>query len=260
MLKKRIQFFEWQDLPWFPHLIREGITDYLAFTLKTFGFYNPVVPVLAEVLAKSHKSTIVDLCSGSGGIMPELQEEFKNLKKNPPQIILTDRFPNETSISKFKASKTISYLPDSIDALDVDNNLNGLRTLFTSFHHFNNSSAQRILKNAVESREPIFIAEFTKRNLWTFLMCLPVPLFMPFLMPFVRPIKASNLIFTYIFPLIPLFTWWDILVTVLRTRDTQELSELTSELQEFSWKVGEIKTSFFFTLIYLYGLPRTTNQ
>lgn len=258
MLKRRIQFFEWQDLTWFPHPIREGITDYLAFTLKTFRFYHPVVPVLAEVLEKSQKTDIVDLCSGSGGIMPELQEEFQKLAKNPPHIILTDRFPNETSINKFRDNKVISYLPKSIDALNVDSRLKGLRTLFTSFHHFNDSSARQILKNAVDSKEPIFIAEFTKRNLWTFLMCLPVPFFMPFLMPFVRPLNINNLIFTYILPLIPLFTWWDILVTVLRTRDVKELNELTSELQEFSWKTGEVKTNFFFTLVYLYGLPRVT--
>lgn len=255
MLKKRIQFFEWQDLPWFPQVIREGITDYLAFVLSTFGFYRPMLPVLKDELKKTNRTSIIDLCSGSGGILPKLVEGLKNDKIHC-ELTLTDKFPNRSSFSKYGRNKTIRYHQEPIDALRVSPNLKGLRTLFTSFHHFDDEAAKKILKSAIDCNEPILVSEFTKRNLWTFLSVLPVPLFMPFLIPFVRPFKISTIFFTYILPLIPFFTWWDIVVTVLRTRTKKELEELIEDLDSYRWEIGELKTSFHFTVIYLYGAPK----
>jgi len=49
----RIHLFEFEDLPWFPGVIREGMVDYLRFILGNINFYKPIVPLIKEGLDKS---------------------------------------------------------------------------------------------------------------------------------------------------------------------------------------------------------------
>ena len=64
---KRLHLFEFEDQPWFPRVIRDGMTDYLKFVANRCDFYKSVIPILAKGLHKSGSNTIVDLASGAGG-------------------------------------------------------------------------------------------------------------------------------------------------------------------------------------------------
>jgi len=65
---ERAQLFEFEDLPWFPQVVRECMTDFLSF-LGQRG--RPVYRGFAERLAKAVQATgddtLLDLCSGGGG-------------------------------------------------------------------------------------------------------------------------------------------------------------------------------------------------
>jgi len=67
---RRVQAFELEDQPWFPAVIRDLATDYLHFLQTRFALHEPAVPLLADALAATGATAIVDLCSGGGGPLP----------------------------------------------------------------------------------------------------------------------------------------------------------------------------------------------
>lgn len=63
----RLQLFEWEDLEWFPHAIRDLALDYLGFLEVRFALYKPVLPLLRRMFEQNRTLKAVDLCAGRGG-------------------------------------------------------------------------------------------------------------------------------------------------------------------------------------------------
>ena len=74
----RLHLFEFEDLPWFPNIIREGMVDFLKFLLGNLNFYKPITPLIARGLEKSGQNEILDLCSGGGGAIVQVQKTSWN--------------------------------------------------------------------------------------------------------------------------------------------------------------------------------------
>jgi hypothetical protein len=248
---KRIQFIELQDLAQMPSLLRDGVTDYLQFILSLFKIYDPAVSILKKLSDQTQSSQIYDLCSGSGGPLVNLSNKLPMLK-----ISLSDLYPNTASWQFIKNNNSnINYIAHSVNAVEFNFDNNSIVTMFTSFHHFNDHNAQKIINNCVDTKSSICIFEFVQRDWRSLLLVLPSPIFMFFLTPFVSPFKISRIIFTYLLPLIPIITLWDITVTVLRIRKKSELLELTKDIKNYDFKYGEVKTNLFLKMSYFYGVP-----
>lgn len=256
---KRFHLFEFEDLSWFPTFIRDYMTDFLQFVSNLFNLYRGGLPILKKGIAKSGSNQVIDLASGGGGswikLAKELQKEVPDLK-----VKLTDYYPNETAFKATveKNAAVFSYETQSISALDVPPNLKGLRTMFLSFHHFTPKQAQQILQNAVDAHQPIAIFEAQERDLSHFIKFLFSPINVILCSPFIRPFKIGRLIFTYLIPLVPIFVWWDGLVSVLRTYSTQEMTEMTQRLNNadsFEWEIGKTKNKGM-TVQYALGYPK----
>lgn len=250
----RFQGVEIQDLRICPHFIRDGVTDYLGFVINLLGIYNPIAPILKKVLEKSEETQIIDLCSGAGKNLVKLSPLLPEMKK----ILLTDLYPNEESFKKIKKINPtlIDYSMKSVDARNYKEK--GLRTLFTSFHHFSDEDATLILKSAFDERQPIAIFEFTDRSLWSLLMTAPTPLMMLLLTPLMWPWKLSRILGTYLLPLIPLIAGIDVIISVFRTRKISELKKMTESLQasNYTWEYGTKRTAFMINLVYVIGYPQ----
>lgn len=246
ILGKRKQFFEIQDFPWCPSAVRDGVTDYLGFSLKLVPLYLPAVPWLKKMNAKNSRGWI-DLCAGAGGGSIPLHEHLSETT-----LILTDLYPQQR-----QGKGKISYHPHSVDARSVSRELKGFRTLFTSFHHLPDEVAKSILKDAFQTKNPIGAFEFTERNLYCLLMTAPTIIFSFFLMPFVRPWRLSRFFWTYIIPLIPIVATFDILASCIRTRTPGELQEMVKELQGkgYKWHIGKEPSAFGFNVTYIVGMP-----
>lgn len=249
---KRIQFIELQDLAWLPSTIRDGVTSYLEFLLRVFKIYDPVSDVINDILLNHNIKTVVDLCSGAGGPTRNIAQYFPEHK-----FLLTDLYPNFKAFKKVKkTSSNIDFVNDSVNALQYRYKPNQMLTMYTSFHHFNNYYAKRIIENAVAHKCSICINEFVQRDLKSLLMVIPSPFFLLFLMPFVTPFSLSRLFFTYLVPLIPFVTLWDIVVTVLRIRKKEELMEMTKEFTNYEWTYTERKTNLFLKVSSFVGVPK----
>lgn len=124
-------------------------------------------------------------------------------------------------------------------------------------HHFKPIGAKRILQNAVDAKQPIAIFEAQKRDLPHLIKFALPPIAVLLMTPFIRPFKWSRIVFTYLIPAIPLFTFCDGIVSVLRTYCVEALNEMTQTLQDsdsYRWEIGESKSGSIL-VSYLLGYP-----
>jgi hypothetical protein len=139
----KLQLFEFEDLSWFPDIIRESMTDYLRYLLNTVNFYEPITSVIKEGLDKTNQSQIFDLCSGSGGSVEKIQTNIKRSYGLDVPVILSDKFPNVNAYQylKDKTEGKITFVNYSVDAQHAPVDISGLRTIFSGFHHFDSTQA-----------------------------------------------------------------------------------------------------------------------
>jgi hypothetical protein len=235
----RSQLFEWEDLEWFPHAIRDLALDYLGFLEVRFALYEPVLPLLRRMLEHTGTLEVVDLCSGRGGMVLALYEAFASDEINV-EFTLTDKFPNLGAFRDITSQHPLNlrYISDSVDATEVPPELVGVRTIFNAFHHFSPWAARAVLQNAVKAGQPICIFEIPERRLLTIIPLLLTPLFVVFATPFIGPFLWKRLLWTYLIPLVPLMCCWDGVVSQLRAYTTTELSELTHGFEGYEWSAG----------------------
>ena len=257
---RRVQFIELHEQPWFPSSLRDEITDALQFGLNLLRAYAPIAPMLQSVLDSTRSRSIVDMCSGSGGPWLDLSRKLQP-EAQVFHILLTDKYPNLWAFQNVRsASGThIGFYPDSVDSRKVPSELQGFRTMFTSFHHFPPEEARAILQNAVDARQSIGIFEITRRSPSTIALMFPWALMLFVFTPLIRPFRWSRLLCTYVVPIIPLVLLFDGVVSCLRTYRPQELREMIKKLAgiEYQWEVGEhSRASAAAPITYLIGYPQ----
>ena len=258
---RRVQFIELHEQPWFPSSIRDETTDALQFGLKLLKAYAPIAPLLQSVVDFTRSRSIVDLCSGGGGPWLDLSPE---LQANAPalHIWLTDKYPNLGAFQNVTAATEnyITFCPGSVDAMKVPRELQGFRTMFSSFHHFSPEEARAILQSAVDASQSIGIFEITRRAPSTIGLMFPWALMLFVCTPLIRPFRWSRLLWTYVVPIIPFVLLFDGVVSCLRTYRPEELHEMIKQLSgsEYQWKVGEHSKAGQAPITYLIGCPQTS--
>lgn len=229
---------DWQGLPaW----LRDAVTGYLRVAISLSKPYAAAAPVLAELLRESGWNRIVDLASGGGGPWPELVEELASALGEPPTVILTDIQPNQTAATELERLPGVTYLREPVSALEIPPRLEGVRTIFTGLHHFDEEEVRSILRAAQEARIPFLAAEATHRSVRGILTTLFVPLLVLGLMPRVRPRRALPLLLAYLPPIMPLLILWDGFASTMRTYRAEELRSFIRDIEVpgYSWRVEE---------------------
>jgi hypothetical protein len=251
------RLFEFEDLDWFPNVVRHGGTDFLRFFFTASKFYQPVVPLLSDLLRNSGERKILDLCSGSGGSMSLVKKDIERLLGENLIVTLSDKFPQQQS-QRNSIHDRMEYHHKSIDVLLDVPPTEGVRTMFTAIHHFNETQVSSILQNASSSGKPVAIFDGADKNVFTF---LAIPLFQPLLFavctPFIRPFKVSRLLLTYAVPLIPVMTIWDGMVSVTRLHQHSKLLVLAKKaVPHYEWKAGLIRNRLGLRISYLIGVKK----
>ena len=257
-IMNRIHSFEWGDQPWFSDTLRLFMTDVLQYQMDTWHIYQPAISKIKFLLEKTKQSSIVDLCSGSGGpfagFITHLKNDHPSLK-----VYLTDKFPHAAEQTDF--GNFLEYLDEAVEANNVPPHLEGVRTIFSAFHHFSPEKARMILQDAVHSESAIGVFEFTERKWINVLKVLfIVPLSILFQTPFIRPFSIQRLFWTYCIPAVPLFSAWDATVSHLRSYSVAELRKLSSGLnssENYTWIAGQSEpaTKTGIKVTWLLGYP-----
>ena len=257
---KRRKGFEWEDQAWFPSFLRQYMMDFLRFVLNAGNLYQPVTPLLLHVLQQTGSTNVIDLCSGGGGAVQSIQNNIRQANDATVPFILTDLYPNHKTYERVQKEgrNEVSYYAKPVDATAVPAALRGLRTIFSGFHHFDESMALSVLQNAVEAKQGIAIFDGGNRSIGFILLIL---FFHPFAFllftPFIKPFSLKRLLFTYLIPIVPLCTIWDGIASVLRLYTAEEMTALTKRLplNNYQWQAGYKTNSFGIRIAYLTGYP-----
>ena len=174
-------------------------------------------------------------------------------------VTLTDLFPNVDAYSLILARD--NHVSGDVRPVDIERDViaaRGVRTLFSSFHHFNPATAARVLNNLSRTGDPIFIAEGTHRSALAIFFMLLAPLFVWLATPMLRPFKWSRLALTYLVPVIPFVVCFDGIVSCLRTYTVDELRALLRTLDDlrYEWTVAEAHGSAPMPVTYAIGVPK----
>lgn len=260
---KRIQLFEFEDFAWFPNWLRQPMTHYVAAMHKILNTSETVADILAKALKQSPTKQITDLCSGSGGPMPEVMNILKEKHGfQDLQLHLSDLFPNLEAAKGINAKKdtNIKYIIEPVNATSLGKEHKGLRTMMCSLHHMKPDVAKSILKDAKDAKQPICIFEISDNSapLAIAWIAIPISAIMTlFITPLVRPMTWQQIVFTYFIPLLPLFIGWDGGVSNMRTYTLSDMDELTKDLHsnDYIWEKGAVDGRGGKKL-YLMGIPK----
>ena len=247
---------EIHDHPAFPPLLRDLFTDALQAIWSFRNSYGAILPRLRTLIDNLDTHQILDLCSGAGGPLITLAPRLQSAADPTLHICLTDKYPNHQAFERASLDSTFSYESRSIDAAHVPADLPGIRTIFSTFHHFNHLEARNILADAFHQQRAIAIFELANPEFKTMLITCTIPFLAMFLTPRIRPFRWSRLLFTYIIPMVPFALMFDGIVSCLRAYSQQELHTLVEGLSTptYRWDIGEDRSGLL-PITYLIGSP-----
>jgi len=260
-MRLRLRLFEFEDLPWFPAVIRAGMMDYLRFMISALGTYRPIAPLLAEGLVRTGQTTILELGAGAGGGTETVLAALRGQGLPKVAITLTDLYPQPAAWADIarRTRGAIGFEPAAVDALAVPAHLPGFRAIFSAFHHFPPGAAEALLRDAVRAGTGIGVFEGAGKHWWELLLAwTALPVAQLLLTPFFRPFRLSRLVFTYLLPIIPLCTIWDGSVSLLRLYVPAELLALARRADPagtFEWQAGKKRHWWGPQVTYLVGWP-----
>jgi hypothetical protein len=253
---RRQPWFEMHDHRLFPRAWRDLVTDALEAMWNAQNTYGPIVPRLQAALREAGTNRILDLCSGGGGPWLRLRRDLDREAETPPEICLTDIYPNRRAFERLQREAGIEFRTDPVNATHVPAELDGFRTIFSSYHHFDPDQARAILKDAFDARQGIAIFESATLEPRTLLGVFLIPLLVLLLAPGIRPFRWSRLVFTYLLPVIPFTVWMDGVLSCLRSYSQEDFRELVAEMNagDYRWEIG-MERSRMIAIAYLIGYP-----
>jgi hypothetical protein len=256
-----VRLFEIHDQPWFPECMRREVVDGLQMIMEVTHTYQPIALRLQEALDRDGKRRVLDLCSGAGGPWPSLVRGFKERGAEPVEVFLTDKFPSAAKLAEAEplAANHIHFIREPVDATQIPPHLNGFRTVFSAFHHFNPAEARGLLQDSARRGEGIAIFEAPSRHIFTLLSLLFIPMVDWAFAPFRRPFRWSRLFWTYVIPVVPFVLFADGLSSCLRTYSLKALRDLTEGLStdNYKWEIGEDGGGALpFQITYVIGWPQ----
>jgi len=258
----RLDVPEIADQDWCPRWLRRAMVGYLSVMHERTKPYQTAADSIVEILAETGASRIMDLGSGAGGPWPGLRRIIA-AKGFEPEVICSDIQPDPDAIGRFRDLEGFEYLEDQVSALDVAEECDGLRTMFTLLHHFDPGEVEAILRRVQEAGAPFAAFEVTHRSLRGLLTTLLIPLLVLVFMPFVRPFRVLPIVLTYFPPLLPVLIGWDGLASTLRTYRTRELRQITDRIEraDYAWRVQEIKVPGApIPMTQVIGMPRLARE
>jgi hypothetical protein len=264
-MMQRFPVIEFEDLPWLPRWLRQNMTQYVRMIHRLLRTETILLAPIAQALRQGHTTEIVDLCSGSGGPLPEVVAMLRAKTGAAVHLTLTDLYPDARAAERINTTNRpwLRYEMTPLDATEVPFHKSGLRTMICCFHHMPPSKAQKILRRAYQDRKPICIFELSdnRHSRWLILALFPTLFMLTLLLtPFMRPLSWRQLIFTYFVPLLPFLDAWDGAASLARAYSPRDIAEMLRGLadQNYAWELHHPKRPLLKgSMLLLLGLPRS---
>lgn len=197
--------------------------------------------------------TVVDFGSGSGGPVPVVDTLVNHgrgeLGLDPIQFSLSDLRPHLDSwMGHASRSETLGFVPQAVDAAyppfavissttkgdreaahlaGLESNGSKVFRLYCStFHHFDDETASKVVKSSMETSDAFAIVELQERSVFSLVMVLLESWMLMLMAIFWFWNDPVHLVFTYGIPILPVTQYLDGLVTCLRIRSFEEILRL----------------------------------
>ncbi|MEY2918689.1 MAG: hypothetical protein RIS73_2403, partial [Bacteroidota bacterium] len=119
---------ELEDYNWFPKILRRWQMEFIGTIAIWTKLYQPLTPILQQMIEENKIISLQDLCSGSG--IPAIY--IHRQLAMPLPMLLTDKYPDESFANK----PAITYSVHPVDILRLHPVKNICYTMFNAFHHF----------------------------------------------------------------------------------------------------------------------------
>jgi len=241
---------ELEDYAWFPARLRRYQMDFIGNVVRWLRLYQPLVPVVQQLMQQQQLHSITDCCSGNGA--PALY--MHQCLQPTPTTLLTDKFPQP-----FTPTDNISYDTNSRDALELVPQANQLYTFYNCFHHFSDAEQQILLQRFADNRASVVIAEILEPGIIPMLKIFFTTTVGQLLSaPFVRPFAWGRLAFTYLLPINLLTVTYDGLVSVCKSKTVKGYTQLMADVRQagYTFRVQSIRQATG-RIIYITGAPNT---
>ena len=253
---RRREWFELHDHRLFPGFLRDLVTDALEAIWNYTNSYRVIVPRLRAAMEDAGTHRVVDLCSGGGGPWIRLRKQFATTEGFPISVSLTDKYPNERTWTRSRFATGVEFYSAPVDARQIPADLEGFRTIFSTFHHFNPEAARAMLTDAVNRHQGIAVFEAAKRSFRRMFATAAVPFLCWRVTPQIRPLRWSRILWTYLLPIVPITLFVDGILSCVRAYSLEDLRELTEGLggDDYRWEIGE-QSGGRIGITYLIGRP-----
>lgn len=255
----RIQAFEFNDQPWVPAILRDTIVESLSLTLAWGKILRGLAAPLSQFLDRAGTTEILDIGSGAGApaaiLAPLLREGGRSVR-----FTLTDLFPRVPVWERLAQAQphALRYVPTPVDATAIDPELSRgkARAIINVLHHLPPTLAESVLRDAVRSRAPVFVAEGFERDPRGFLPFAPFGLPALALSPILAPDRRfSRAFLVWGTPIALLCSAWDGFVSTLRVYSEAELRAMVGDDDGYSWHYGHYTWAPFGRGYYFFGVP-----
>ncbi|KAK5136889.1 hypothetical protein LTR08_001811 [Meristemomyces frigidus] len=202
--------------------------------------------------------TVIDFCSGAGGPVPLIESLVNNGRKtttrHPIPFRLSDIHPNlDAWMDHATRSENLSFIPQPVDAswppfsaistttpgdktvpakagLKTDGS-KVCRLFCLAFHHFDDDTAERVIKSTLEASDAFAIIELQDRRIGSVLLMILEFWLLLFVTIFWFWHNSPHLLLTYALPVLPAIHSWDGFVSCLRTRTFKETIRIVEAVQ-----------------------------
>jgi hypothetical protein len=256
---KRRQLFEFEDLPWFPAVIREAQIETLNRANRIVGFNRALAPILSRAIAAAGCGEILDLCSGGGSPVLGAMAALVEAGHAPPRVTLSDLYPHPEAWTRLAGpwNGRVRFAAEPVDATNLPDLHGCLVTIFNALHHFPPATVRAFFAEIARRGSALLVVEAFPRSLLRASVYLPALAASVVVNPFLCQRRGLlKALLTLPLPALPLTGLWDWLVSALRIHEPPELLAIARETApHYRWEIGETPYGWWGRAGHLLGRP-----
>lgn len=243
---RRHHFIELHEQSWVPSQWRQMFQSGLGIAGNFLKPFRQVASKLEELLQRTGSTEILDLCSGSGDAILQLQQclgSGSGAGGGQVRVVLSDLFPHldEWHKLQMRFPGLVSFRKQSTDVFDMPMDVPKVWTLLNSLHHFREEEVKRLLQNVVAKADGVAVFESTGRTWSNMFQTLPLfPVAAVIASTMLRPFRIWHPLWGAMVPVVPFMALFDGIVSNFRTYTVDELKSLVASLgsDDFEWDIG----------------------
>lgn len=231
MIFPRYRGGEFHEHPLCPAVIRDGLTDFLAFFAEYSGLRRAVYRRLASLVAEIGGSKVVELCGGSGFSAFHMSRRLEDLGCGQVAVKVTDIRAN-ANWGGLVAASDGRLSARQVDALTALSEEDGVFVMFAALHHFSPRCISSLAEAAAaRGKTALFVDYFSRGRAVDLFPLFTGPLLMLFTAPLVYPFSWRRLFLTWIVPVLPAILFADTALSLMRAYTVSELKEIAQSAE-----------------------------